>query len=216
MPTQRKTSKAWGDFSPDPRQAPRLANIVCICALEISSSPPTECIRNPCITPSTGNKLNVFSDSGRKQDLSGKIAECLPVRVEENDELPKSICELCVQQLHQISEYRQKCSNTDTMFRSCLGSPKLKNEGRVYVKDEAAKAGPGGSKPATNIVTLKNMKQTLVPLVSQQHQQQIHVQQQVQQHIQHQQLDANTMTISAGNDYLSNIVQSVGIKVSPL
>lgn len=53
------------------------------------------------------------------------------MRVTENDELPKSICELCVQQLHQISEYRQKCSNTQTMLRGCLGTTKLKNEGRV-------------------------------------------------------------------------------------
>lgn len=75
--------------------------------------------------------MNVFSAEGRKQDLAGKINEGLPVRVEENDELPKNICELCVQQVLQISEYRQKCCNTDTMFRGCLGSPKLKNEGRV-------------------------------------------------------------------------------------
>lgn len=150
------------------------------------------------------------------------------MRVEENDDLPKTICELCVQQIQKISEYRQKCSNTDTMLRGCLGSPKLKNEGRVYIKDvDCAKAGPGGSKPATNIVTLKNMKQTLVPLVSQQstqQQQQIHQHQQQQQQHHHQQvqiqqiqtqtqIDPNTMTISSGNDYLSNIVQQVGIKM---
>lgn len=62
-------------------------------------------------------------------------------------------------------------------------------------------------------MTLKNssVKPTLVPLVQQQvaHTQQ---QPQQQQHIQQQQLDPNTMTIS-GNDYLSSIVQSVGIKV---
>lgn len=129
--------------------------------------------------------------------------------MEETDELPKSICELCVQQIHQIHEYRLKCSNTQTMLKGCLGTTKLKNEGRVYIKDESARAGPGGSRPATNIVTLKNInKPTLVPLASQPQ-----VQQVVQQQQQTQQLDPNTMTISAGNDYLQNIVQSVGIKV---
>lgn len=92
---------------------------------------------------------------------------------------------------------------------------------QVYIKDESARAGPGGSRPATNIVTLKNIKPTLVPLGStqqqQQQQQHIQVQQQQQQQVmQTQQLDPNTMTISAGHDYLSNIVQSVGIKVGSL
>lgn len=167
--------------------------------------PPISSISNP---PSVaGTKLNLFSEDARKQELVNKIGECLPVRVDEKDKLPKTICELCVQQLHQISEYRQKCINTQTMLEGCLGTNKFKNEGRVYIKDEVVRAG--GSKPATNIVTLKNT--ILKPLLPVSNTQSHTVQAQTQQ--QQQTLDPNTMTIQSGNDYLSSIVQSVGIKV---
>lgn len=86
---------------------------------------------NPKCFSFAGTKVNLFSDSSRKQGLVGKISECLPVSVDENDSLPKTICELCIQQVQQISEYRQKCVNTQTMLEGCLGTNKLKTEGRV-------------------------------------------------------------------------------------
>lgn len=213
LPVRQNKNKRQAGVFPYPRQISS-ANAIALLGSRLGN--------NSRISRLPGTKVNLFSDNGRKQQLVAKIAECLPVAVDENDSLPKTICELCVQQLQLISEYRQKCVNTQTMLEGCLGTNKLKNEGRVscrvreclfelplltslsfqvYIKDEAARAGPGGCKPAINIVTLKNspVKPTLVPLATQQ-------QQQTQQVTQ---VDSSPMTMS-GNDYLNNLV---GIKV---
>lgn len=66
-----------------------------------------------------------------KQNLTGKINECLGILVEQRDKLPKSVCERCVQQINAIADYRQKCANAQDMLESCLDTNKLRNEGKV-------------------------------------------------------------------------------------
>ncbi|KAJ6643941.1 Specificity protein transcription factor 3 [Pseudolycoriella hygida] len=146
-------------------------------------------------TASHGTKTHIFSEEGKKKDLIGKIAVCLPVVIDEDDKLPKILCAQCLQQVETIAKFRETCINAQTMLESCLNSSKLRNGGKVYIKDVAAKKpGPvvNTSIPApplvkTSIIGSTNITKTQVA-------------------------QSPVVTQSSSSDFLSSIIQAVGIQ----
>lgn len=104
-------------------------------------------------TASHGTKTHIFSEEGKKKDLIGKIAVCLPVvvsgycvggrqsiqvhsiqfrfQIDAEDKLPKILCAQCLQQVETIAKFRETCINAQNMLESCLNSSKLRNGGKV-------------------------------------------------------------------------------------
>lgn len=62
--------------------------------------------------------------------------------MEENDELPKFICNQCVDQIESITQYRNSCLNAQIMLEGCITSGTIKSSGKVYIK-EAEEKGTG-------------------------------------------------------------------------
>ncbi|XP_037924538.1 transcription factor Sp4 isoform X2 [Hermetia illucens] len=127
-------------------------------------------------TSSTGSKINIFSQEGRKKNLHQKIIESLPVMIDEKDKLPKNLCGSCLQQVEAINEFRTISLNSQTMLEGCLNSATLQNGGKVYIKDANSKI--------TQVTHIDTIKQESVQNVTQ------------------------------GNDFLSTIIQAVGIQNS--
>ncbi|XP_055375060.1 putative uncharacterized protein DDB_G0271606 isoform X2 [Condylostylus longicornis] len=105
-------------------------------------------------TTSSGSRINIFSEEGRKKNMSQKISECLPVVVDEKDNLPKIICETCIAQVESISEFRTVCLNSQAMLEGCINTATLQNGGKIYIKE-------GG-------MTLKNISVTSTNTVTNQ------------------------------------------------
>lgn len=62
--------------------------------------------------------------------------------MEENDDLPKFICNQCVDQIESITQYRNSCLNAQIMLEGCITSGTIKSSGKVYIK-EADEKGAG-------------------------------------------------------------------------
>lgn len=75
---------------------------------------------------------NIFAD----ECLPKKIEECLPIQLVQNDKLPKNICNQCKEYVQIFSDFRLSCSKAQKMLESCLNTSKLRNGGQVYIKDE--------------------------------------------------------------------------------
>ncbi|GAB0094717.1 uncharacterized protein DMENIID0001_100420 [Sergentomyia squamirostris] len=148
-------------------------------------------------TGSHGTKVHIFSEDGKKRNLFNKITGCLPIQLSEKDKLPKIVCGQCLQQVESIVEFRETCVNAQSMLESCLNSTKLRNEGKVYIKDVVAKRNvlPTGTPTLSpTLVTVRqaqvggNAVKTVTTIPS------------------------NVTQISAPNsDFLSSIIQAVGI-----
>lgn len=72
--------------------------------------------------------------------------------MDENDELPKIICNQCVDQIETITAYRNSCLNAQIMLEGCITSGTIKSSGKVYIKE-------AGEKEATP-QTKKNVVET--------------------------------------------------------
>lgn len=136
------------------------------------------------------NNIQIFSD----ESLQRKIAECLPIQLNDKDKLPKVICGNCLEYVEIFAEFRQSCTKAQKMLESCLNTSKLRNGGQVYIKDEVPvkKVLKPIQSPSTklmpnlcNIVTSTPTKQ----------------------------LKKNILTSPNQTDSLSNIMQIVGIQV---
>lgn len=79
------------------------------------------------------NNIQIFND----ENLQKKITDCLSITLNEKDKLPKVICSSCLDYVQVFSDFRQACSNAQKMLESCLNTSKLRNGGQVYIKDEA-------------------------------------------------------------------------------
>lgn len=136
-------------------------------------------------TKSSGTKVNIFSEEGKKLKLYHKITESLPVSIDAKDKLPKIICEQCQQHVESIADFRETCINAENMLRGCLNSSKLRTGGKVYIKDVITKKLqlPQPSSPPS--VTIA--KTTISAASSNQHS-------------------------TTNNDFLSSIIQAVGIQ----
>lgn len=137
------------------------------------------------------NNIQIFAD----ESLQKKISECLPISLNERDKLPKVICSSCLDYVQVFCEFREACSKAQKMLESCLNTSKLRNGGQVYIKDEAPskKVLKPVQSPSTklmpnlcNIITTTPTKQVKKNILSPQNQ----------------------------PDFLSSIMQAVGIQVN--
>lgn len=138
------------------------------------------------------NNIQIFTD----ESLQKKIIECLPISLNEKDKLPKVICKQCLEYVQVFSEFREACSKAQKMLESCLNTSKLRNGGQVYIKDEAPSKkvlkpiqGPSTKLMPNlcNIITTSPKKP--------------------------QQVKNNILTSQNQPDFLSSIMQAVGIQV---
>lgn len=139
-------------------------------------------------TKSSGTKVNIFSEEGKKLKLYHKITESLPVSIDAKDKLPKIICEQCQQHVESIADFRETCINAENMLRGCLNSSKLRTGGKVYIKDVITKKAtlpPPSSPPSVTIA------KTTISAAS-----------------------SNSQS-TTNNDFLSSIIQAVGIDDVP-
>lgn len=148
-----------------------------------------------CSNPGS-NTTNIFTDD----QLQKKISECLPIILNEKDKLPKVICSQCLEYVNVFADFRSACSKAQKMLESCLNSTKLRNGGQVYIKDELPTKkvlkpvqNPSPTKlipNLCNIVSTSPVKQAQTTQV----------------------LKKNIIS-SSQPDFLSTIIQAVGIQV---
>lgn len=137
------------------------------------------------------NTIQIFNDDS----LQKKITECLAIALNEKDKLPKVICAQCLDYVQVFSDFRQSCYKAQKMLESCLNTSKLRNGGQVYIKDEVPLKkvlkpiqNPSPTKlipNLCNIVATSPVKQ----------------------------IKKNIVTSSNQPDFLSSIIQAVGIQV---
>ncbi|KAF4521678.1 hypothetical protein B566_EDAN006266 [Ephemera danica] len=65
----------------------------------------------------------IFEGEGKLRDLSKKIAACLPVKVKEDDRLPKVLCGECVYKLDLLHEFREKSQKTEAYLFTLIDGP---------------------------------------------------------------------------------------------
>ncbi|KAM8704165.1 hypothetical protein ACLKA7_008718 [Drosophila subpalustris] len=92
-------------------------------------------------TTSSEQKINIYSPDGRAKNLSQKIAECLPVQIDEKDRLPKVVCAQCVHQVEQMYEMRNISKNSQTILSNWLNHRTLQTDDKVFIKDAINDAG---------------------------------------------------------------------------
>lgn len=139
------------------------------------------------------NNVQIFSD----ESLQKKITECLPIILNEKDKLPKVICGQCLEYVQIFSEFRQACSKAQKMLESCLNTSKLRNGGQVYIKDEV---------PTKKVLKpIQNPSPTkLIPNLC-------NIVTSPSKHVK-----KNILTSPNQQDFLSHIIQAVGIQVRML
>ncbi|XP_055697957.1 zinc finger protein 768 isoform X2 [Phlebotomus papatasi] len=65
-----------------------------------------------------GPKLHLFDKEAEQRQIIFKIRSLLPVVITKEDFLPKKICELCVNRLELLFEWRANCVQTDVVLRT--------------------------------------------------------------------------------------------------
>jgi hypothetical protein len=145
---------------------------------------------------STANSAHIYSTEG----LQKKIVDCLSIALSENDKLPKVICSSCKDYVEVFSEFRKSTKNAQKMLEGCLNTSKLRNGGQVYIKDETPQKkvlkpiqNPSPTKIVPNL-SLCNIITATSPT------------KQVKKNI--------IASPSQPQDFLSNIIQAIGIQVS--
>lgn len=88
--------------------------------------------------------------------------------------------------METIAEFRETCINAENMLESCLDTPKIRNGGKVYIKDVSTKKPQQQNKQPIMITKLSGGN--------------THMQ--------------GTTTTTTQADSLSSIIQEVGIYVS--
>lgn len=139
------------------------------------------------------NNIQIFTD----ESLQKKIGECLPITLNEKDKLPKVICAQCLEYVQVFAEFRQSCSKAQKMLESCLNTSKLRNGGQVYIKDEAPvkKVLKPIQSPTTKLMPNLNLCNIVSSTPTKQ-------------------IKKNILTSPSQPDFLSSIMQAVGIQVS--
>ncbi|XP_065206799.1 zinc finger protein 610-like [Planococcus citri] len=90
-------------------------------------------------TSTEGTKIHIYKEEGSRRQLPTKIKKCLPLKVLDNDLLPKMICNNCANKLDEYDNFRQLCLKAESMLQSfrlslkCTG--KETDKLPVYVKD---------------------------------------------------------------------------------
>lgn len=137
------------------------------------------------------NNISIYND----ESIQKKIVECLPITLNDKDKLPKVICSQCLEYVQIFSDFRASCSKAQKMLESCLNTSKLRNGGQVYIKDEipAKKVLKPVQSPSTKIIP--NLIQNIVTSTPTK------------------QIKKNMITSPNQPDFLSSIMQAVGIQV---
>ncbi|XP_008471282.1 zinc finger protein 184 isoform X1 [Diaphorina citri] len=94
-------------------------------------------------TSSEGNKTHIFRDEGRRRQLPTKIQTCLPLQIQEDDSLPKTVCNLCLDKIEEYISFRQSAVSAEAMLETYFTSLRCSDEYRrsegkvssVYVKE---------------------------------------------------------------------------------
>ncbi|XP_014255698.1 zinc finger protein 260-like [Cimex lectularius] len=66
--------------------------------------------------------LHIFDREGDLRQIYKKITACLPIQVNNNDKLPKMVCEECVYKLDALFEFREKSMKTEYALNNMLKS----------------------------------------------------------------------------------------------
>uniref|UniRef100_A0A8D8YXZ7 ZAD domain-containing protein n=1 Tax=Cacopsylla melanoneura TaxID=428564 RepID=A0A8D8YXZ7_9HEMI len=94
-------------------------------------------------TSSEGLKTHIFREEGRRLQLPTKIQSCLPLQITEEDSLPKTVCNLCLNKIEEFTSFRQSSVNAEAMLETYFTSLRCSDEYRrsegkvssVYVKE---------------------------------------------------------------------------------
>lgn len=75
--------------------------------------------------------VNVFSSDGDKFSIQKKIRLCLPVIVEEQDEMPRQICLSCLNKLESTYEFYTTCIYAQSTIKRLLKAKSLQDSDNV-------------------------------------------------------------------------------------
>ncbi|CAG9821543.1 unnamed protein product [Phaedon cochleariae] len=60
--------------------------------------------------------INIFEHEGTIRQISKKIETCLPININQTDELPKMICENCLYKLELFCDFRERSVRTEKLL----------------------------------------------------------------------------------------------------
>uniref|UniRef100_A0A182SC10 Uncharacterized protein n=1 Tax=Anopheles maculatus TaxID=74869 RepID=A0A182SC10_9DIPT len=80
-------------------------------------------VDNPDKTLILGDEDVVCVMETEEPTLAKKIEECVGIQVHANDQMPQSICSLCVDKVNDFYEYRLMCASTNIQTRTFLNLP---------------------------------------------------------------------------------------------
>uniref|UniRef100_A0A023EY60 Putative c2h2-type zn-finger protein n=1 Tax=Triatoma infestans TaxID=30076 RepID=A0A023EY60_TRIIF len=90
-------------------------------------------------TSNKGTKVHMFKEEGKRRQIPTKIQICLRLQVNEQDSLPKLICNMCLEKLENYFDFRTNCVNAEAMLESYAKNLSLNNDfvmdGKVYIKE---------------------------------------------------------------------------------
>ncbi|XP_069692795.1 zinc finger protein 271-like [Periplaneta americana] len=72
-----------------------------------------------CTSTEEGH-IQIFGPEGECRNLASKIKECLPVSIEREDALPKSVCKNCIHKLEEYHTFRGACVQAELALESSL------------------------------------------------------------------------------------------------
>ncbi|KAI9579319.1 hypothetical protein GQX74_004791 [Glossina fuscipes] len=167
-------------------------------------------------TSSSDQRIDIFSAEGKSKNLCNKIAECLPINVDEKDRLPKVLCPQCAQHVETFIEFRNICRNSQTKLTSWLNAATGQNfSEKLAAKNENNNKNQSSAEettPSINTISIST------PNVVQQQQPVITIQNS------NQNINSSMVPISitasapngqlqVNNEFLNSIMQVVGMQV---
>lgn len=72
-----------------------------------------------CMTSLVNGAYEIFEENTQ---IWKKITVCLQIKIEQNDELPKSICKSCITKLDDFYSYRESCLRTEVILINCISN----------------------------------------------------------------------------------------------
>ncbi|XP_073976097.1 uncharacterized protein isoform X2 [Rhodnius prolixus] len=127
-------------------------------------------------TSNEGTKIHIFKEEGKRRQIASKIQNCLRLQVNEQDSLPKLICNICLEKLENYFDFRTNCVNAEAMLESYARNLPLNNDfimdGKVYIKENKLNVDEGNHKEGLlNNITQRGtmqLKESEIKISSQQ------------------------------------------------
>nr|XP_018902663.1 PREDICTED: zinc finger protein 260-like [Bemisia tabaci] len=82
--------------------------------------------------------FNIFDKEGSVRQIFEKILACLPIKISNDDKLPKLVCEECVYKLDLLYDFREKSIKTESLLTELVSKPYLdmsEVDGAILVSD---------------------------------------------------------------------------------